>query len=192
MSLTQAEKGILLLYAREYIRASYSNIPLSEFDFQKYPNLQNPGGAFVTLTRDGDLRGCIGYVMAQKPLYQTIGEVSLLAATEDPRFLPLQEEELPDVLIEISVLSVPEALTDYDNITTGKHGLILNEPDGQGLLLPQVATEQNMNREEFLTAICQKAGLPANEWRKRTLNLFTFTAEVFGERKRRDFTGERH
>jgi uncharacterized protein len=159
MSLTKADQGILLLYARESIKASFGGITAPVFDFHNYPDLQSEGGAFVTLTMDGDLRGCIGYIMAQKPLYQTVGEVALLAATEDPRFFPVNEEELPHILIEVSILSIPEELKSYDDIVIGKHGLILDEPEGRGLLLPQVATEHNMNREDFLTAICQKAGM---------------------------------
>jgi uncharacterized protein len=190
MSLTKADQGILLLYARESIKTSFGDVSAPVFDFHNYPNLQCEGGAFVTLTQDGDLRGCIGYITAKKPLYQTVGEVALLAATEDPRFFPVKEEELPHILIEVSVLSVPEELKSYDDINIGKHGLILDEPDGRGLLLPQVATEYNMNREEFLTAVCQKAGLPSNAWTQKQLNLFSFTAEVFGEKEHRDITGE--
>ena len=190
MSLTKADQGILLLYARESIKASFGGITAPVFDFHNHPNLQREGGAFVTLTLDGDLRGCIGYIMAQKPLYQTVGEVALLAATEDPRFFPVNEEELPLILIEVSILSIPEELKSYNDIIIGKHGLILDEPDGRGLLLPQVATEHNMNREEFLNAVCQKAGMPSNAWKKKQLNLFTFEAEVFGEKEHKDAGGE--
>jgi len=192
MSLTRADQGILLLLARGSIKACFGDTPAPVFDFHNYPNLQSEGGAFVTLTKDGDLRGCIGYITAQKPLYQTVGEVAVLAATEDPRFFPLKEDELPNVLIEVSILSVPEELKNYNDIIIGKHGLILDEPEGRGLLLPQVATEHNMDRDEFLTAVCQKAGLPSNAWKKKQLNLFSFTAEVFGEKEHRDVTGEHH
>lgn len=156
-----------------------------------YPNLTAPCGAFVTLTIENELRGCIGYMSSEEPLFNTVCEVARLAASEDPRFMPLQEAEVPQIRIEISVLSPLEQLVDYNDIIIGTHGLLLEDPEGRGVLLPQVAVEHKMNTTEFLSALCNKANLPSNAWMKRQLNILTFTAEVFSEQIHRNLTGER-
>lgn len=191
MELTAKDKGVLLLCARESMSSLFSRIPDPVIDFNYYPNLLEPCGAFVTLTLNGDLRGCIGYMQSDEPLFNTIIEVAKLAATEDPRFIPVKEEELKKIRIEISVLSPMEELHEYTDIVIGKHGLLLNEPGNQGVLLPQVAVENGMNVSQFLSALCQKAGLHPNMWMKRKLSILTFTAEVFSEQIHKDITRER-
>ena len=190
MNLSDKDRGVLFMSARESIRSGLGDVPAPTLDYRYYPELLRPCGAFVTLTKDGNLRGCIGYITSDEPLFQTVCEAALLAATEDPRFIPVQENELSDIVIEISVLSTPEKLDDYNNIIIGTHGLLLEEADGRGVLLPQVATEHNMNRTEFLSAVCTKSGLPSNAWMKRKLNLYTFTADVFSEQQHKDLTRE--
>jgi hypothetical protein len=191
MQLTTKDKGVLLLCARESIATLFSGNPEPSIDFYHFPNLQEPCGAFVTLLMGEDLRGCIGYMQSEEPLYHTVCEVAKLAASEDPRFAPLAQNELPYIRIEISVLSPMEPLTDYNNIIIGTHGLLVDEPDGRGVLLPQVAVENNMSVSQFLTALCQKANLPPTIWMKRKLNILTFTADVFSEQVHRNLTGER-
>lgn len=192
MQLTEKEKGILLLCARESITASLAGNPPPQIDIHRFPGLQQQCGAFVTLTTDDDLRGCIGYMSSEKPLYDTVRECALLAATQDPRFEPVQIDEMAHILIEISVLSPMQSLKRYDDIEIGTHGLMLDEDYARGVLLPQVAVEHNMDVAEFLSALCQKAGLHAAEWQNRPLHIKAFTAIVFKESPHRKLTHERH
>lgn len=164
--LTPEEKIILLRTARESIAARLSRRP-PEFP-RPTQALTTPCGAFVTLHRGEQLRGCIGYVTAAAPLHETVRHVALASAFEDPRFPPLAAAELPEVSIEISVLSPLERITDVSVIQVGVHGIIIRQGHRSGLLLPQVATEQGWNRETFLTHTCYKAGLPGDAWRSQT------------------------
>lgn len=187
MELTSEEKGILLRAARQSIQAVFGETAEPVLDYDKFPALKVKSGAFVTLTINKNLRGCIGYIMAENTIFETVCEAAVQAAFRDPRFLPLSLSELDVVNIEVSVLSVPEKIKDYDEIEIGKHGLILSHFGRRGLLLPQVATENNFNRERFLSAVCEKAGFDPYLWQKQTLNIEVFTAEIFseeGERKR--------
>jgi AmmeMemoRadiSam system protein A len=180
MELSTEEKEILLKAARESILAEFSEGEVTKVDYKAYPKLKMELGAFVTLHINNQLRGCIGYIIAQKALFETIVDAAKHAAFGDPRFPQLNREEVDEVTIEISVLSPFEPIKSYDDIEVGKHGLLLDE-GGRAVLLPQVATEQNFNRAEFLTALCHKAGLYGNYWKERMLNIKVFTALVFSE-----------
>jgi AmmeMemoRadiSam system protein A len=180
MELSDDEKKILLKAARESIRREFEDVKKTQVNYTAYPKLKTELGAFVTLKINNDLRGCIGYIVGQKPLYETVVEAAQQAAFGDPRFMPLSKEEFDKIHIEISVLSTFDPVNSYDEIEVGKHGLLLDE-GGRGLLLPQVATEQNYNRGEFLTALCHKAGLYGDYWKERMLNIKVFTALVFEE-----------
>ncbi len=119
-------------------------------------------------------------------MFETICEAAVQSAFRDPRFLPVSEEEIEQLEIEISVLSPAKKINGYEEIEIGKHGLILNHLGRRGLLLPQVASENNFNRDRFLCAICEKAGFEPYLWQKNKLNIEVFTAEIFseeGERK---------
>ncbi len=140
------------------------------------PALRAPGAAFVTLTRAGALRGCIGYVHAIQPLAEAIAHCAASAATGDPRFPPVTVRELPDVHIEISVLSSLAPAGDPDHIQLGTHGLHISKAGRHGLLLPQVASELGWDRETFLRQVCVKAGLPPDAWRHGA-DLQVFTVE---------------
>jgi uncharacterized protein len=142
-------------------------------------SLRNPGAAFVTLKHRGRLRGCIGYTEADAPLYRTVQECAVAAATEDPRFPPVTDREAGEIRLEISVLS-PLASVSPEEVSVGVHGLMIRKGGRRGLLLPQVATEQGWDRVTFLAQVCAKAGLPPDAW-KRGAELYSFTAEVFGE-----------
>lgn len=141
--------------------------------------LSAPGAAFVTLTRKGRLRGCIGYTEPVAPLYRVVQECAVAAASEDPRFPPVSPGELPSLRIEISVLT-PLFPIKPDEVEVGRHGLMVAQGRMRGLLLPQVPVEQGWDRVTFLDQVCVKAGLPPFAWRHGA-TLHAFTAEVFGE-----------
>jgi len=139
-------------------------------------------GAFVTLhTVDGDLRGCIGHIEGHLPLIETVYEMAVAAATQDPRFPQVRCAEVPSLQIEVSVMSPITEVENVEDIEVGRHGLIVSRGTRRGLLLPQVATEYGWGREEFLEHTCQKAGLPGHAWQDRGTRIECFEAEVFGE-----------
>ena len=138
-------------------------------------------GAFVTLHKFGQLRGCIGYVLPYKKLYETIIEMGESAALQDPRFNAVKPSELKDIEIEVSVLTIPQVIKNIEEIKVGKHGIIISKGYHQGLLLPQVATEYNWDRETFLKHTCQKAGLPMDAWKNDNIEIQIFSAQVFSK-----------
>nr|HID59222.1 AmmeMemoRadiSam system protein A [Desulfobacterales bacterium] len=178
--LTLSEKKVLLEVARKAIAA---RLTWKKFTVPDNPQggLLSQRGAFVTLHKKGALRGCIGVFTSDKPLYRTVQEMALAAAFEDPRFAPLTREELDEIDIEISVLSPLKRIDDLKSIEVGKHGLYIVKGLNRGVLLPQVASEHNWDRETFLTQTCYKAGLPGDCW-KGDCEVYTFTAQIFGEK----------
>ena len=151
-------------------------MPLQEISTN---NLLQPSGAFVTLRIHGELRGCIGYVDAIKPLVQTVQEVAAKAALEDARFPAVREEEFPEISIEVSVISPMTRIHDLSEIEIGTHGVLVDCGDRRGLLLPQVAMEYGWDPETFVTQAARKAGVVLAE--AKDVKIFTFTAEVFHE-----------
>jgi len=180
-TLTADEKRILLAAARTAIREKLGARGLS-FP-EPTPTLRVNCGAFVTLHKQGKLRGCIGQVTASKPLMETVREVAVASALRDPRFPPLQSEELERIEIEISVLSPLEPVKSIEDIQVGTHGIMLRQGFRSGLLLPQVATEYGWDRETFLSHTCQKAGLAGDCWRDSRTQIEIFSAIVFGEKE---------
>jgi hypothetical protein len=142
--------------------------------------LKRKKGAFVTLKANEQLRGCIGYPLPYKPLYETIIDSAISAATQDFRFEPLSLEELPEIKIEISVLSLPQPIKDIKQVEVGKHGIIVSKGPCRGLLLPQVPVEWNWDLETYLSHGCLKAGLDEDEWKKGA-QVEIFSAQVFSE-----------
>jgi AmmeMemoRadiSam system protein A len=181
MEISAQEKKILLQTARESIRSFMENTSPLLPEYNLYPNLKLNAGAFVTLTMGEKLRGCIGYISSQDALTETVYNAARQAAFNDPRFRPLSAEELNDITIEISVLSIPEPVKHYDEIKLGLHGLILDEPQHKALLLPQVASKNNLTLNQFLGALCEKAGLLHDYFMMKNLNIKVFTASVFSE-----------
>lgn len=178
--LTLNEKAKLLRIARETLEMYLADRDLPTYQVTE-PGLLQRAAAFVTLHRlDGELRGCIGRLETSDPLYRVVQECAISAATRDFRFRPVTLQELPLLTIEISVLSPFRRVTDPEQIEVGKHGLLIHRGFHTGLLLPQVATERGWNRDEFLRAVCMKAGLPSDAWRQAELSIFS--AEVFSER----------
>jgi len=137
-------------------------------------------GAFVTITARGALRGCIGHIAADRELGAVVREMTVAAAQDDPRFPPVEPDELPDLALEISVLS-EAAPVDASRIVAGRDGVIVRRGRNVGLLLPQVARDHHWGPEALLAATCRKAGLPPEAWREPGTELFTFQADVFGE-----------
>ena len=141
-------------------------------------------GSFVTLHEAGQLRGCIGNMVGNQPLYLTVRDMAVEAATGDPRFSPVNFTELKNIEIEISVLSVLEKVDSADQIELGKHGVIVRRGFNSGVFLPQVATETGWTKEQFLSYLCaQKAGLEPDAWKDKSTEIFIFTAEVFSEKE---------
>lgn len=180
--LSHTEKEYLLKLAR-YAIEKYAGIDSQKPQPPDSVTLTGRMGAFVTLHKRGRLRGCIGFIEGEKPLYKTVMEAAVLAASEDLRFPPVKAPELNDLELEISVLSVPEPCNTYEEIELGKHGLIMRQKYYRGLLLPQVPVEHQMNKEEYLTAICEKSGAPGDLWKREKINLLKFTALVFSEKE---------
>jgi AmmeMemoRadiSam system protein B/AmmeMemoRadiSam system protein A len=142
------------------------------------PDLLTRKGAFVTLKKKGSLRGCIGFIEPVFPLYETVIRAAIYAACQDQRFPPVTADELRDLEIEISVLTIPKRISDPLQIEVGKHGLIISKGDHKGILLPQVPVENNWLREEFLERACLKAGLPRNAWTSGA-EIYIFETIVF-------------
>jgi AmmeMemoRadiSam system protein A len=146
----------------------------------KSGRLKETRGAFVTLNVDGDLRGCVGYPLPVKPLDETIIEMAVAAASQDTRFEPLRPQEMARLKIDISVLGLPEPISDPAEVEVGRHGIIVSKGFRRGLLLPQVPGEYGWDRETYLRHGCLKAGLPPDEWKKGA-KIEVFTAQVFSE-----------
>ncbi len=177
-ALTEKDKRYLLMVARQAIKAGLEG---KEYEPPPPPSeiLKEPRGVFVTLKKKGKLRGCIGYILPVKPLYIATAQVARSAAFRDPRFEPLKREEFKDIEIEISVLTPPVETTP-DKVVVGRDGLIVNYMGAQGVLLPQVPVEEGWDRLTFLSAICLKAGVERDCWRKGA-KLYSFRAIVFKE-----------
>ena len=144
-----------------------------------WPGLREPRGVFTTLYIGDQLRGCVGYALAIRPLYRAVGETARAAAFEDSRFWPVTPEEAPELKILLSVLSPLFPIT-AEQVEVGRHGLVISDGARRGLLLPQVPVEHGWDRETFLEQTCRKAGLPKDAWRKAA-TIEAFSAEVFGD-----------
>ncbi|MGD0498487.1 MAG: AmmeMemoRadiSam system protein B [Bryobacteraceae bacterium] len=184
-SLEASEKQELLNIARQSVETAVQRGKAYEPPPPASEALNQERGAFVTLTERGDLRGCIGYTAPTKPLYLTVRDVARFAALQDPRFHPVAAAELGKLDYEISVLSPMRRVMDAKEIVIGTHGLLIRKGRDQGLLLPQVATEEKWDRAEFLEEVCYKAGLPRGSWQQPDADLFRFTALVFDGAKAR-------
>jgi len=178
------QKKKLLEMAREAIEYYLKTGKRLEVNQPDDPVLSKNMGAFVTLHKYGQLRGCIGNLIGEKPLYLTVIDMAVESAVDDPRFPPLKLEELKDIEIEISVLSPLERIDNPDKIILGKHGVLVRKGFRSGVFLPQVAEETGWSKEEFLSYLCShKAGLPPYAWKDKDTELYIFTAEVFSEKE---------
>jgi len=182
-SLTDADGTSLLRIARDTIEAAVTNRPKPVHGAEKHPRLQEHRGAFVTLHERGRLRGCIGTFLPDKPLLRVVEEMAVAAATQDPRFQPVTENELADIELEISVLSPLRKTDDPLSLELGVHGIYVKRGFRAGTYLPQVATECNMTKEEFLSSCCaHKAGLDPDAWKDPATEVYLYTAQIFKEK----------
>ena len=183
MFISKEDRTLMLQWARlvieDHLQGKRPELP----DFSDYPSC----GAFVTLHKDGDLRGCIGYTISHDPLEITLRDAALSAAFRDPRFPPVSEDELTAIDLEISLLTPPEKISSPEELELGKHGALLRSGMHSGLFLPQVAVEQGWELGEFMDHLCMKAGLPSDLWRTGSYELYSFTAEILSEK--RDLNG---
>ena len=179
-SISAADRKYMLHLARETITQylTIKMVPLPRFSS---PLLREERGIFVTLKKRGNLRGCIGRMVPDRPLGELVGSVALQSAFEDPRFSPVTAGELADLEVEISVLTPMKQVSGPDDIVVGRDGVLLQQRGKSAVFLPQVAPEQGWSRDEMLDHLSQKAGLPAKAWREPGACFLTFQAIVFGE-----------
>jgi len=177
-SLSQEEKRELLNLAKQAVELYVREGKILNYHTEN-PRFWEEKGAFVTLKKRGQLRGCIGYIEPVLPLYLTIIRCAILAASEDPRFSPVETKELSSLEYEISVLTTPRKVSNPREVVVGRHGLIISMSGRKGVLLPQVPVEEGWDRETFLEQVCLKAGLPPAAWRRAEAELFVFEALVF-------------
>lgn len=178
LGLTEEEKRTLRQIAWTVIENRVRGKPVPEFE-PTSERLKEPRGAFVTLQKKGELRGCIGNIRGNRPLYKTVAGMAAEAAFNDPRFPPVSESELKDLDLEISVMTPLRQIDNVEEIEVGKHGIYIEKGFFSGLLLPQVATEYGWDRTTFLEHTCYKAGLDKNAWKDGDTKIHIFSADIF-------------
>ncbi len=185
LPLTSAGRRWLLEVARRSLEAAGRRAachlpePPSGLPAADREQLERPLAAFVSLYKEGQLRGCIGHVAADLPLTRVVAEMTRAAALEDTRFDPVSAEEVPQISVEISVLSPLFPIRPAE-IVAGTHGLVVRQDERRGLLLPQVAADRHWDAEQVLRETCRKAGLPPDAW-KTGATLEAFTADIIAE-----------
>ncbi len=182
-ALTATDKSDLLKLARSTLAEYLSSRTRPHYEPPSAAQAQ-PRATFVTLRHSvtHDLRGCRGEIFARYPLWESVQRVSILSATDDPRFRSLTHDELADMHLEISVLTPLRLARSPEDVVVGRHGVMIRKAGRGGLFLPQVPEEQGWDRDEYLSTLCwMKAGLPADAWRKPGAQLYLFEAEVFEE-----------
>jgi AmmeMemoRadiSam system protein A len=178
--MEEADKNVLLELARTTLEAYLSDRTTPACHTSREALIERKG-AFVSLHRGDELRGCIGQLYPDRELYKVVQYCVLSAALEDTRFIAVSQEEVQDLSIEISVLTPFRRVQDIEEIEVGKHGLYIVKGGFRGLLLPQVATQYHWDRMTFLKHTCIKAGLPESAWRDPNTIIHTFEAEVFSD-----------
>jgi hypothetical protein len=178
LGLSAEEKALLHRIARENIEARCRGKDAPRIEV-KSPRLKEARGAFVTLHKRGELRGCIGHIIGSLSLDRTIAEMAVAAAFQDPRFPSVTEDELKELQIEISVLTPLKRIQNVQEIIVGTHGIYMKQGGRSGLLLPQVATEYGWDRRSFLENTCRKAGLPRDAWKDPDTEIHIFSADIF-------------
>ncbi len=174
-------KDLLLQIARDAITAHLEGRIPSKLQGLDAELLQK-SGAFVTLQKGEQLRGCVGQIISDKPLYVTVAQAAIAAATRDPRFHPVNASEMPQLEIEISVLTALHSLERIEDLEIGIHGLYIEDGVHSGLLLPQVAIAHDWNRTQFLQHACKKAQLPEEAWQDSETEIYLFSSQPFGEK----------
>ncbi|MFH1460952.1 MAG: AmmeMemoRadiSam system protein A, partial [Patescibacteria group bacterium] len=181
LEFNQEQKEELLKIARQSVEQYVQERKVPSFEIADSLLNQNLG-AFVTLKKHGQLRGCIGRFEPDAPLYQVVSQMAISAAVNDTRFRPVQADELSELKYEISVLSPLRKIDDWQEMELGKHGVQIKQGSRSGVFLPQVATENNWDLDKFMGELCsQKAGLDWDCWKTGEVDIYVFTANVFGE-----------
>ena len=181
-SISAGDQQKLLRWARQTVETAVRGSSAMEFPASELTDtLRAPHGAFVTLKKHGELRGCIGRMDFDRPLWENVTAAAVSSALEDPRFPPVRVEELPEVRLEISVLNPPEVLPDVQQFDPQRHGIIVEKGWNHALLLPKVAQEYGWGATKVLETVCLKAGMSVDAWREPDARLQVFTAFDFGE-----------
>jgi hypothetical protein len=178
--LTENEQLILLNIARTAITNHVNNNDMCVIPREER-RLNYRHGCFVTIKQNGNLRGCIGNFQSTLPLFKEVAEMAVAAANNDPRFYPLTIEDLDNIDLQISVLTPLTKINNVEEIIVGTHGIYIEKSHYRGVLLPQVAQDNNWDRTTFLKQTCVKAGLPATAWQDPDADIYTFSAQVFAE-----------
>jgi AmmeMemoRadiSam system protein A len=178
--MLDADRAELLKLARTTLQTYLKNGKIPPYQTSREALLEQKG-AFVSLHRREDLRGCIGQLIADRELYKIVQHCVLSAALEDSRFVSVTQDEVNDLSIEISVLTPFRRIQNIEEIEVGKHGLYMVRGGHRGLLLPQVASQYHWDRTQFLQHTCAKSGLPESAWRDPQTVIYTFEAEVFSD-----------
>lgn len=181
-SLSEADRQWLLSVCREAVATASRHGATGSFEPLERAGMEQPCAVFVTLRKEGQLRGCIGSVLARERLPSAVAQAAASAAIHDQRFPCITPDEVPQLSIDISVLSPFRLVRDFQEVTVGRDGLFVEKGGQRGLLLPQVATENGWDSENFLRQTCVKAGLDPDEWQKDEASVFRFSALVFGDR----------
>jgi len=184
--LTSDEQDVLLRLARDTVETYVRDGRRLEVDEQKYPltpSLKEKSGVFVTLKKQGRLRGCIGHIMGRVSLYQGVVENGINAASRDHRFPPVRPDELADIDVEVSVLTPFREVPTAEDFVPGKHGIYITKGHYSAVFLPQVASEQGWDRAETFQHLCAKAGLPMDEWKRLGMQFHVCTGQAFGEKE---------
>lgn len=181
--LSKAEKKEILGLARRAMESYVENGVIIKYTTVN-ENFKQRAGAFVTLHKDGKLRGCIGMIEADKPLFETIIEMAIEASTADPRFDRVEKNEIQDIEVEVSVLFPKKRIKSLDEFELGRHGVIVKRGYASGVFLPQVAIETGWTKEEFMENLCEgKACLPPDSYKDKDTEVYIFEAQVFNEKE---------
>lgn len=186
-NLSKEDGEILVNTARKIVTEYIKNNTKLKLENEFKNNFSFKSGVFVTLNDDQGLRGCIGYPLPNKLLYDALHDAAISAATKDPRFIPVEEKDLNTIIIEITILTPPKKITvsnteEYlSKIKIGRDGLIVKNGFYSGLLLPQVPIEYNWNEKEFLEHTCEKAGLAKDSWKDPNTEIQKFEGIIFKE-----------
>lgn len=179
--LNAKDAATLLTIAREAI-----TLRTRKQDYRPAPReekaLNQRSGCFVTIKQDGQLRGCIGSFQSERPLYREVAEMATASCSKDPRFHPMEEGDLDNFSLEISVLSPLGKIDDIEQIEVGTHGIYIEKSFSRGVLLPQVATDHGWDRATFLQQTCLKAGLSTNAWQAADAEIYIFRAQIIQEK----------
>lgn len=184
--ISKQDGALLLRIARQAVESVFLNAPYN-LDPETKKRFSEHSGVFVTIYKNNELRGCIGFVEPVYSVWEAVIGAARAAAFKDPRFVPVTKDELSQLKFEVSVLSVPEEMVvnnplDYKKqIRIGKDGLMVSFGMNSGLLLPKVAVEQKWEAQEFLEHTCEKAGLSPDAWKERACHVYKFQAQVFSQ-----------